>query len=143
MGQSPQYDMRVIACVLLAAVAIKADSEPYTIGQVAHGHGYGVVTGVDYGYGLVSGYGALGNRGYLGYGGLHHFGKREANAEAYTIGQVHHGLPIHNAYATGHPHNFGYTRYVSSPSVYSGVSHHGYTGHSVYPRVGHIGSYYV
>merc|ERR1712168_624841 len=73
----------------------------------------------------------------------HYYAKREADAEAYTIGQVHHGLPVHNAYAAGHPHNFGYTRYVSSPSVYSGVSHHGYTGHSVYPRVGHIGSYYV
>merc|ERR1711970_1195469 len=60
----------------------------------------------------------------------HYYAKREADAEAYTIGQVHHGLPVHNAYATGHPHYFGYTRYVSSPSVYSGFPHHGYTGHS-------------
>merc|ERR1719357_156827 len=31
--------------------------------------------------------------------------KREA--EPYTIGQVAAGLPIHNAFATGHPHNVG------------------------------------
>merc|ERR1711915_665993 len=23
------------------------------------------------------------------------------------LGQIHHGLPVHNAYATGHPHNVG------------------------------------
>merc|ERR1712126_758990 len=46
-----------------------SDSDAYTIGQVAHGHAYGVVTGVDYGHGLVSGYGAIGNRGYAGYAG--------------------------------------------------------------------------
>merc|ERR1711964_801064 len=44
-----------------------SDSDAYTIGQVAHGHAYGVVTEVDYGHGLVSGYGAIGNRGYAGY----------------------------------------------------------------------------
>merc|ERR1712133_121427 len=46
-----------------------SDSDAYTIGQVATGHAYGVVTGVDYGHGLVSGYGAIGNRGYAGYAG--------------------------------------------------------------------------
>merc|ERR1712055_1068381 len=127
MGTSPgqtaflaSSTMRATAILLLAVAAIKAEAEaeakPYTIGQVAHGYGYGVVTGVDYGHGLVSGYGAIGNRGYLGFGayGGHHFGKREAEAEAepYAIGQVAHGLPIANAYATGHPHNVGYTRYI-------------------------------
>merc|ERR1711982_265034 len=107
----------------------EADSEPkaYTIGQVAHGAAYGVVTGVDYGHGLVSGYGAIGNRGYLGYGGLYggYYGKREADskpkadadADAYTIGQVAYGLPLHNAYATGHAHN---------PGVITGVGYSGY-----------------
>merc|ERR1712080_276276 len=39
----------------------------------------------------------------------HHgfYGKREADSDAYTIGQVAYGLPVHNAYATGHPHNVG------------------------------------
>merc|ERR1712080_202809 len=93
--------------------AVLADSEPYTIGQAAYGYGRGVVTGGDYGHGLVSGYGTIGNRGYYGgyagYGGIHHgyYGKREADSDAYTIGQVAYGLPVHNAYATGHPHNVG------------------------------------
>merc|ERR1711862_64445 len=104
-----------------------SDSDAYTIGQVAHGAAYGVVTGVDYGHGLVSGYGAIGNRGYLGYGGLYggYYGKREADskpkadadADAYTIGQVAYGLPLHNAYATGHAHN---------PGVITGVGYSGY-----------------
>merc|ERR1711970_831735 len=101
----PTIKMRAAAVILLAAAAVNADAgaKPYTIGQVAHGAAYGVVTGVDYGNGLVSGYGAIGNRGYLGYGGLYggYYGKREADsdpkADAYTIGQVYAGLPLHNA----------------------------------------------
>merc|ERR1711915_286602 len=123
--------MRTSAIVLLAVAFVNCDSDPYTIGQVAYGAGYGgVVTGIDYGHGLVAGYGAIGNRGFYGkreadstaytighphnvgvitgvgygyYGG--YYGKREA--EPYTIGQVAAGLPIHNAFATGHPHNVG------------------------------------
>merc|ERR1711970_1509379 len=143
--------MRAFAFVLLAAAAVVADSDPYTIGQVASGltHG-GVVTGVDYSNGVVSGVGAIGNRayaGHVGYAGVghlgyanhvvaapsaysyspavhaystpaygyagHYYGKREAEAEpeadadAYTIGQVAVGLPVANAYATGHAHNVG------------------------------------
>merc|ERR1712150_90450 len=41
----------------------------------------------------------------------HYYGKREAEAEPYTVGQVYAGLPVANAYATGHPHNVGYTGY--------------------------------
>merc|ERR1712142_1166905 len=40
-----------------------ADADAYTVGQVAHGlTNGGVVTGVDYGHGVVSGVGAVGNR---------------------------------------------------------------------------------
>merc|ERR1711970_78997 len=142
--------MRAFAFVLLAVAAVNADSDPYTIGQVASGltHG-GVVTGVDYSNGVVSGVGAIGNRayaGHVGYAGVGHlgyanhvvaapsaysyspavhaysapaygyarhfgysgdYGKREAEADAYTIGQVAAGLPVANAYATGHAHNVG------------------------------------
>merc|ERR1711981_54594 len=146
--------MRAFAFVLLAVAAVNADSDPYTIGQVASGltHG-GVVTGVDYSNGVVSGVGAIGNRayaGHVGYAGVGHlgyanhvvaapsaysyspavhaystpaygyartygysgyYGKREAEAEpeadAYPIGQVAAGLPVANAYATGHAHNVG------------------------------------
>merc|ERR1711894_446713 len=164
--------MRAFAFVLLAAAAVVADSDPYTIGQVASGltHG-GVVTGVDYSNGVVSGVGAIGNRayaGHVGYAGVghlgyanhvvaapaaysgvvaapsvyssvvpttaihgyagHYYGKREADsdADAYTIGQVAAGLPVHNAYATGHPHNVG----VVTGTTYSAPVHHGYTSYA-------------
>merc|ERR1712089_101061 len=108
-----------------------------TIGQVATGHAYGVVTGVDYGHGLVSGYGAIGNRGYAGYGGFYggyrgYYGKREADSDAYTIGQVAHGLPVANAYATAHPHNVG---------VITGVGYSGYGGYAGYGGYHHLGFY--
>merc|ERR1712119_233808 len=164
--------MRAFAFVLLAAAAVSGDSDPYTIGRVASGltHG-GVVTGVDYSNGVVSGVGAIGNRayaghvGYVGVGHLgyanhvvaapaaysgvvaapsvyssvvpttaihgysgHYYGKREADsdADAYTIGQVAAGLPVHNAYATGHPHNVG----VVTGTTYSTPVHHGYTSYA-------------
>merc|ERR1712106_396498 len=112
-----------------------SDADAYTIGQIhaglhvhnayatGHANNVGQITGVDYGHGRVSGYGAIGNRGYAGYG--HHgyghhgyanyrnYGKREADSDAkadsdaYTIGQIHAGLHVHNAYATGHAHNVG------------------------------------
>merc|ERR1712174_24586 len=118
----------------MGAVA-SVSCDPYTIGQVAYGYGHpaGVVTGVDYGHGLVSGVGAIGNRAvyahapavhsYAAVPAIHHgayYGKREAEADAYTIGQVAAGLPIHNAVATGHAHNVG---------VVTGVSHGVYGAH--------------
>merc|ERR1712080_655074 len=111
----------------------EADSDAYTIGQVAYGlpvhnayatghpHNVGVVTGVGY-----SGYGGV-------YGGYHHgfYGKREADSDAYTIGQVAYGLPVHNAYATGHPHNVG---------VVTGYGNTGYGGYAGYG--GYSGYFY-
>merc|ERR1712180_401921 len=163
--------MRAFAFVLLAAAAVVADSDPYTIGQVASGltHG-GVVTGVDYSNGVVSGVGAIGNRayaGHVGYAGVghlgyanrvvaapsvyssvvpttaihgysgHYYGKREADsdADAYTIGQVAAGLPVHNAYATGHPHNVG----VVTGTTYSTPVHHGYTSYAAPAYTGYAG----
>merc|ERR1711900_132382 len=115
--------MRAFAFVLLAAAAVVADSDPYTIGQVASGltHG-GVVTGVDYSNDVVSGVGAIGNRayaGHVGYAGVGHLGyanhvvaapaaySYSPAVHAYSIGQVAAGLPVANAYATGHAHNVG------------------------------------
>merc|ERR1712241_486553 len=128
-----------------------------------HPHNVGVITGVDYGHGRVSGYGAIGNRGYAGYAGhigysgfggfsgyghgyagnlgysgfgSHYIGKRSADADSdsYTIGQVAHGLPQANAFATGHPHNPGYVRGISYGNYggYGGYSGHiGYAGHGL------------
>merc|ERR1711913_121433 len=80
----------------------------------------------------VGGYTAASGINHGVYGGIynrHFYGKREADAEPepYTIGQVAYGLPVHNAYATGHPHNVGYTNYVSTG--YHGLGHVGYAGH--------------
>merc|ERR1712106_1303514 len=68
--------------------------------------GYSGVGNVGYaglGYSGLAGHGSSGLAG-LRYGYAGHYGKREAEAEAdaYTIGQVHAGLPLHNAYTTGH-----------------------------------------
>merc|ERR1712029_664186 len=126
MGVSHQIaNMKSFALVL--AFVASASCDAYTVGQVAHGATYGgIVTGVDYGHGLVSGVGAIGNRAVYAHAPAvhsyaavpaHHgayYGKREAEADAYTIGQVAAGLPIHNAYATGRAHNVG---------VITGVSH--------------------
>merc|ERR1739838_496388 len=111
------FNMRACAFVLLAVAAVHCDSDAYTIGQVAHGlpvhnafatghpHNVGVVTGVGYGhYGHGLGYG-----GYGHFGG--YYGKREADADAYTIGQVAHGL--HRGIVTGvsYGHGLGYGGY--------------------------------
>merc|ERR1712107_764547 len=115
--------MRAFAFVLLVAAAkAEADAEAYTVGQVAHGlTAGGVVTGVDYGHGLVSGVGAVGNPGVYSalnsvYG--HYYGKREAEAEpeaeadplVYTTG-VH--APVVSTYSHG---------VVAAPAVSSVVS---------------------
>merc|ERR1711868_138925 len=107
----------------------KRDAEPWTIGQVAAGlplhnaaldgrlHNPGVITGVSYGHhGLYYGKREAEAEPYtLGHVHGLYYGKREAEAEPkpYTLGQVAAGLPVYNAYATGHPHNVGYTAYVS------------------------------
>merc|ERR1711970_1288986 len=160
--------MKVVAWILLFVSAATAEAEPksksdfdaYTIGQIHHGlhvhnayatghpHNVGVITGVDYGHGHVAGYGAIGNRGYLGYGhhgyAGHYYGKREADSDAksdaYTIAQIHHGLPVHNAYITGHPHNVGAITGVDygygRVSGYGAIGNRGYAGYG-YSGIGH------
>merc|ERR1711884_800461 len=141
MGVSHQIaNMKSFALVL--AFIASASCDAYTLGQVHHGATYGgIVTGVDYGHGLVSGVGAIGNRAVYAHApavhshaavpAVHHgayYGKREAEADAYTLGQVYAGLPAHNAYATGHPHNVGVLTHVSTPLSYA--HHVGYTGYA-------------
>merc|ERR1712002_187267 len=99
----------------------KPEADAYTIPQAFGGYARGVITGIDYGHGLVSGYGAVGNRAIVGglYGGYTHgfYGKREADSEAdaYTIGQVYSGL---------------------APGVVTGVDY----GHGLVHGVGAIGN---
>merc|ERR1712080_94841 len=154
----------IIACLAVVGAVADSESDAYTIGQVAHGYAPGIVTGVDYGNGLVEGYGAIGNRGYAGYAGHvgyaghggyaghvgyagyghgyagslgysgfsgHHLYKRSADSDSYTIGQVAHGLPQANAYATGHPHNPGYVAGISDGNYVGHGVYGGYAGHGV------------
>merc|ERR1711942_91312 len=128
-----------------------SDADAYTIGQVyaglpladaiatghAHNPGYIAYTSSSayptIGYNAYNGY--SGYNGYNGYSGYnnHLIGKREADsdadADAYTIGQVYAGLPLADAFATGHPHNPGYVAYTELPSAgYNGYN--GYNGFS-------------
>merc|ERR1711994_1149860 len=123
--------------------------------------GGGVITGVDYGHGLVSGVGAVGNTavtpvqtvgsvytysghpgyaGHLGYAqlGYHNIGKR--SADAYTPAQVALGLPGANAVKDGHAHNPGVITNAAVVGTYAlppqPVT---YTaGHLVLPGYGHV-----
>merc|ERR1712179_128695 len=81
MGTSPglgvseaDSKMRTLAFVLLAAAAINAEAEAdaYTIGQLAYDlTNSGVITGVDYNNGVVSGYGAIGHHPITHVAGVH------------------------------------------------------------------------
>merc|ERR1712180_289585 len=123
--------MRAFAFVLLAAAAVVADSDPYTIGQVASGltHG-GVVTGVDYSNGVVSGVGAIGNRAYAGHVGYanHVVAAPAAYSGVVAAPSVYSSVvpttAIHG-YA-GHPYNVG----VVTGTTYSAPVHHGYTSYA-------------
>merc|ERR1711874_94945 len=81
----------------------EAEADAYTIGQVAHGlTNGGVITGVDYSNGVVSGYGAIGNRPISHVAGVY-------NAHA-----VHNVAGVYNAHHV--------TPAVYS-NVYSGLNH--------------------
>merc|ERR1711862_1066688 len=138
MGVSHQIaNMKSFALVL--AFVAGASCDAYTLGQVAHGATYGgIITGVDYGHGLVNGVGAIGNRAvyahapavhsYAAVPALHsgYYGKRdaEADAEAYTTYQVAAGLPVHNVgVVTGVSHGYAYAPAVHSYAV--PAVHHG------------------
>merc|ERR1711885_46734 len=151
MGVSHQIaNMKSFALVL--AFVAGASCDAYTLGQVAHGYtSGGIITGVDYGHGLVNGVGAIGNRAvyahapavhsYAAIPAVHagYYGKREAeaDAEAYTTYQVAAGLPVHNAYATGHAHNVGVVTGVSHGYAYAPAVH----SYAAVPAV-HHGAYY-
>merc|ERR1711936_318766 len=96
-----------------------------------HPHNVGVVTGVSHGV-YAHAY-APAVHSYAAVPAVHHrayYGKREADADAYTLGQVAYGLPVHNAYTTGHAHNVGVVTGVSTPLSYA--HHVGYTGYAGY-----------
>merc|ERR1712055_287467 len=163
----PTYMMRAFAFVLLAVASAyaEADADAYTIGQVNHGftHG-GIITGVDYGHGAVSGVGAIGNRyavpvvnhaTYAGpyaagvysgvhgvYGGIHSgvhgvhaYGKREAEADAEADPYFYNGV-----YGTGvYGHHAGVVSTHSVvPTVHSAVRTVVPAVHSTVAAVNHV-----
>merc|ERR1711934_917624 len=159
MGTSPglgvseaDSKMRALAFVLLAAAAINAEAEAdaYTIGQLAYDlTNSGVITGVDYNNGVVSGYGAIGHHPITHVAGVHPINtvagvynvhhtvatpaktEPEAEAEAdpllYTNNLVHHSgvghaTGVYNSYPVSTVAGVYSTHAV--PSLYSNV----YTG---------------
>merc|ERR1712080_725156 len=117
----------LVILLLAVAVSCEPDAEPYTLGQVAAGAtAGGVITGVDYGHGLVSGVGAavpavpvvrtvhpVNTVPVVSTAAVTHtlpytvYGKRDADPEPYTVGQIAAGAHIANALADGRPHNVG------------------------------------
>merc|ERR1712179_148110 len=111
--------MRAFAFVLLAAVAINADADAdaYTVGQVAHGlTNGGVITGVDYSNGVVSGFGAIGNRPVTHVAGVYN---------AHPINTVAGVYNTHHAVATPAVHT------VATPAVHTVATP---AVHSVYSK---------
>merc|ERR1712083_1277417 len=66
--------------------------------------------------------------------------KRDADSDAYTIGQVYAGLPQYNAIATGHAHNPGVITRTEYPlsNAYAGVysAYPAYAGYAGYHAIG-------
>merc|ERR1712130_99087 len=146
MGDNASQVMRAFAFVLLVAAArAKADADAYTVGQVAHGlTSGGVVTGVDYGHGVVSGVGAIGNRAvYATAPAVHHVATPVVNHAVHTVATpavysgVHSG--VYSPLASVYGHYYGkreaeaepeaeadplvYTTGVHAPVVASTYSH--------------------
>merc|ERR1711931_594234 len=93
-----------------------AEADAYTTG---HAHNPGHIAYTSY---PTSGYAhSFVNPGVYstGFYAPHMVGKRSADADAYTIGQVAAGLPWANAVATGHAHNPGHIAYTSYPNMYN------------------------
>merc|ERR1712168_1065881 len=125
-------NMRAFAFVLLAAAAVnaEADAKPYTIGQVNHGlTAGGVITGVDYGNGVVSGLGAIGNRPanvVPAVSGYSHNVAVPAVSAANSVGvPAVHSVATPSVYSTVATPSVYNT--VATPSLYNNLySHHYY-----------------
>merc|ERR1711971_511880 len=88
-AESQPVTMRAFIIVALAA-AVHGDAKPYTVGQVLAGAtNGGVITSTTYHGGLkVAGFPHAAVIPALGYAAPVIYGKREAEAEPYTVGQV-------------------------------------------------------
>merc|ERR1712059_154812 len=161
-----QYSIMRAFLVVFLAVAVSAEADPYTLGQVAAGAtNGGVVTGVDYGHGVVAGVGAVGTGqvaahvpltyttgvpavGYPGVAGVYGAGVYGAvspyavhtigkrEAEPYTLAQVAHGLTNGGVVTNAHVVPATYA-HVGYP--YTGVYGAGVYGAGVHGAVTYAG----
>merc|ERR1712105_40875 len=140
--QSSPLTMRAFLTVFLA-VAVCGEADPYTIGQVLAGRtAGGVITGVGYpGVGTVAGFPYTAyTHPYTTLG--HYIGKREAEPEPYTIGQVLTGqtaggeiTSVDYGHGLGKVAGFPYTAAVAHTVVPAvSYAHHGVLGYSVYGK---------
>merc|ERR1719242_2802499 len=93
-----------VIVALVAAVAGEAD--PYTIGQVLAGQTHGGVKVEGFPYTKA----VLPAVTYAGWPYAHAgvlYGKREAEAEPWTVGQIAAGAHVAEAIKDGRPHNVG------------------------------------
>merc|ERR1712186_286712 len=117
MGTVSQACLNMKAFVIVALVAaVAGEADPYTIGQVLAGQtNGGVLTSTTYHGGVkVEGFpytkAVLPAVTYAGWPYAHAgvlYGKREAEAEPWTVGQIAAGAHVAEAIKDGRPHNVG------------------------------------
>jgi len=117
MGTVSQASFNMKAFVIVALVAaVAGEADPYTIGQVLAGQtNGGVLTSTTYHGGVkVEGFpytkAVLPAVTYAGWPYAHAgvlYGKREAEAEPWTVGQIAAGAHVAEAIKDGRPHNVG------------------------------------
>merc|ERR1712088_1100796 len=117
MGTVSQASLNMKAFVIVALVAaVAGEADPYTIGQVLAGQtNGGVLTSTTYHGGVkVEGFpyikAVLPAVTYAGYPYAHagvYYGKREAEAEPCTVGQIAAGAHVAEAIKDGRAHNVG------------------------------------
>merc|ERR1711953_512588 len=117
MGTVSQASLNMEAFVIVALVAaVAGEADPYTIGQVLAGQtNGGVLTSTTYHGGVkVEGFpytkAVLPAVTYAGWPYAHAgvlYGKREAEAEPWTVGQIAAGAHVAEAIKDGRAHNVG------------------------------------
>merc|ERR1712060_735941 len=113
MGTVSQASLNMKAFVIVALVAaVAGEADPYTIGQVLAGQtNGGVITSTTYHGGVkVAGfpYTTVAAAVPHTYGYPYaYYGKREAEAEPWTVGQIAAGAHVAEAIKDGRPHNVG------------------------------------
>merc|ERR1712198_454288 len=138
MGTVSQASLNMKAFVIVALVAaVAGEADPYTIGQVLAGQtNGGVLTSTTYHGGVkVAGFpytavaAPVVSHAYAGYP-YAYYGKREAEAEPWTVGQIAAGAHVAEAIKDGRPHNVGV---ITNAAIAPVAATHVVAGYSAYP----------